>query len=279
MASGAAVAQTVRPCARPAPAAWRPGRGGRLVASIGYRARFPAPRRPVAARTRSARTPPAKVLVVDVGGTHVKVLASGRRTARKLPSGPDLTPRQMVRETLAAVEDWSFDAVSIGYPGPVRDERPTREPANLGDGWTRFDFARAFGKPVRMINDAAMQAIGSYEGGRMLFLGLGTGLGTAMIVDGTVVPLELAHLPYRDDGSFEQYVGEAGMQELGKRRWRKHVERVVGLLLDATVMDYVVLGGGNVRHLKALPAHARAGDNANAFRGGFRLWQASSTWR
>jgi polyphosphate glucokinase len=220
-----------------------------------------------------------KVLVVDVGGTNIKLLAAGRRTPRKVASGPDLTPRAMVRDALAAVEDWSFDAVSIGYPGPVRNDRPSKDPANLGGGWTRFDFQKAFGKPVRMINDAAMQAIGSYQGGRMLFLGLGTGLGATMIVDGTVVPLEIAHLPYRNGRSYEEYLGEAAMLKLGKHRWRRHVDRVVEMLLAATVMDYAMLGGGNVRHLKALPPHARRGSNANAFKGGFRLWQETATWR
>jgi len=220
-----------------------------------------------------------KTLVIDIGGSHVKLLSTGRRTPVKLPSGPDLTPRRMVRDVLAATADWGIDRVSIGYPGPVQDHRPAREPVNLGKGWTRFDFHKAFGVPVRMINDAAMQAIGSYEGGRMLFLGLGTGLGTTIILDGVVVPLELAHLPYRKDGSFEDYVGEAGLQAAGKRRWRKLVAEVTGMLLAATVTDYVVIGGGNARLLDPLPTHCRLGANANAFRGGFRLWQSSRTWR
>jgi polyphosphate glucokinase len=220
-----------------------------------------------------------KVLVIDVGGTNLKLLTTGRRTPRKVPSGPKFTPRLMVRDTLEMVAGWDFDAISIGYPGPVADNRPVGEPANLGKGWVRFDYEKAFGRPVRMMNDAAMQAIGSYEGGRMLFLGLGTGLGTTILLDGTVVPLELAHLPYRKDRSFEDYVGDAGMRALGKSRWRRHVARVVDLLLAATVTDYAVLGGGNVRHIKELPPRTRRGNNANAFRGGFRLWQESSTWR
>lgn len=220
-----------------------------------------------------------KTLVVDVGGTNVKLLASGRRAHRTIPSGPALTPRTMVGEALAAVEDWSFDTVTIGYPGPVRDHRPAKEPVNLGKGWLRFDYGKAFGRPVRMVNDAAMQALGSYQGGRMLFLGLGTGLGTSMVLDGTVVPMELAHLPYGEDGTFEDYVGDAGMRARGKARWRRHVSRVVELLRAATVTDYCVLGGGNVRHLATLPPHTRRGDNANAFRGGFRLWQEHTAWR
>lgn len=229
------------------------------------------------ATSRSRR--PVKTLVIDVGGTNLKLLASGRRAERKVPSGPDLTPRAMVRDVLAAVHDWSYDVVSIGYPGPVLDDRPVREPVHLGKGWVRFDYAKAFGCPVRIVNDAAMQAIGSYQGGRMLFLGLGTGLGTTMILDGSVIPLELAHLPYRHGRSFEEYVGDAAMRKHGKRRWRHHVERVVAMLLAATVTDYAVLGGGNVRLLDVLPPNARRGENANAFRGGFRIWQEKHTWR
>jgi len=221
---------------------------------------------------------PVKVLVVDVGGTNLKLLSTGRRTPRKVPSGDDLTPTRMVADTLAAVSDWSFDRVSIGFPGPVRDHRPIREPVNLGTGWVGFDYEQAFGYPVRMINDAAMQAIGSYRGGRMLFLGLGTGLGTTIIIDGTVVPLELAHLPYRHGRTYEDYLGDESLKQRGKARWRRHVDRVLGLLMAATVSDYAVLGGGNVRHLKTLPPNAHRGDNANAFRGGYRVWQESGTW-
>jgi polyphosphate glucokinase len=220
-----------------------------------------------------------KVLVIDVGGTNLKLLASGRRTHRQVPSGPRLTPRRMVRDVLAVVPDWEFDVVSIGYPGPVTDNHPAKEPVNLGKGWVRFDYEQAFGRPVRVINDAAMQAIGSYQGGRMLFLGLGTGLGTTAVLDGTVVPMELGHLPYRDGRTFEEFVGDAGLRELGKARWRRHVERVIEMLQAAMVTDYCMLGGGNVRHLETLPLRTRRGDNANAFRGGFRLWQESSTWR
>jgi len=213
-----------------------------------------------------------KILVVDVGGTHVKLLATGRRTPLKLPSGPHLGPREMVREVLDATRGWSYDRVAIGYPGPVARGRPLRDPHNLAPGWTRFDFRRAFGKPVRLVNDAAMQALGSYDGGRMLFLGLGTGLGTALVEDGVLLPLELAHLPYRNGKTFEDYLGLRGLRRLGPQKWQKHVHTVAGLLRAATVSDHVVLGGGNVKKLKRLPSHARRGDNRNAFRGGFRVW-------
>ena len=219
-----------------------------------------------------------KVLVVDIGGTHVKLLASGRRVARRIDSGPRLTPRQLGRGVLAETEGWSYDVVSIGYPGPCAANRPEKEPVHLGRGWVRFDFESAFGRPVRIVNDAAMQAIGSYAGGKMLFLGLGTGLGTTLLRSSVVVPLELAHLPYRDDGSFEDYVGEAGRRRLGNPGWRRHVGKVAELLIDATVADYAVLGGGNVHHLNQLPPRTRRGDNANAFRGGFRLWREETQW-
>lgn len=214
-----------------------------------------------------------RILVIDIGGSHVKCLLSGQRTPTKLPSGPDLTPARMVSEVLAATEGWRYDAVSIGYPGPVVNNRPSREPVNLGRGWVRYDYKKRFGKPVRVINDAAMQALGSYEGGRMLFMGLGTGLGTALVFDGTVIPLEIAHLPYKNGDTYEDYLGEAGMESLGKRRWRKHVDEVVAMFLAAVNADYVVIGGGNVRHLDKLPPNSRPGSNANAFKGGFRLWK------
>jgi polyphosphate glucokinase len=219
-----------------------------------------------------------KVLVIDIGGTNVKLLATGRRVVRKIPSGPGLTPGQLVKTVLPAVADWEYDVISIGYPGPVEDNRPLKEPVNLGKGWVRFDYEKAFGHPVRIVNDAAMQAIGSYQGKRMLFLGLGTGLGTTVVRNGVVIPLELAHLPYRKGATFEEYVGEAGYQRLGKAAWRRHVAEVVRLLMNATVSDYAVLGGGNVRHLSELPPRTRRGDNANAFRGGYRLWQERLTW-
>jgi predicted NBD/HSP70 family sugar kinase len=218
-----------------------------------------------------------KILVIDIGGTNVKLLASGQRTPIKVPSGPRLTPRQMVDEVLEATEGWHFDAVSIGYPGPVARNKPKQEPVNLGGGWTRFDFQRALGCPVRMINDAAMQALGSYAGRTMLFLGLGTGLGNTLVVNGVVVPLELAHLPYENGKTYEETIGEAGLKRLGKRKWRRHVNRIVGLLAAATNADYTVIGGGNVRVLAELPPNCRRGNNANAFRGGFRLWEDAAT--
>jgi polyphosphate glucokinase len=212
-----------------------------------------------------------RILAIDVGGTHVKVLATGRQQPVKIPSGPSMTARKMAAEVLKATAGWKYSAVSIGYPGPVVNHRPLSEPHNLGKGWVRFDYRKAFKHPVRIVNDAAMQALGSYEGGRMLFLGLGTGLGSALIVDGSLAPMELAHLPYRN-GEFEDYVGARGLERLGKKRWRRHVAEVTGLLKAALVTDYVVLGGGNAKLIKKLPPGARRGDNANAFRGGFRLW-------
>ena len=216
------------------------------------------------------------ILVIDVGGTHVKVIASGRRNRVKFVSGPKMTPRQMVAAVGAATAGWQYDAVSIGYPGPVLHDHPAREPHNLGGGWVGFDFRKAFGRPVKIINDAAMQALGSYEGGQMLFLGLGTGLGTALVSHhGSVIPLELAHLPYKDGGSYEDYTGLAGLERLGKKKWRKHVEIIVELLKAALLAEYVVLGGGNARLIEKLPPDTRLGDNANAFRGGYRLWRKS----
>lgn len=214
-----------------------------------------------------------KVLVVDVGGTHVKLLATGRRMPVKLPSGPDLTPRDMVRAVVDATADWTYDAVSIGYPGPVRNDKPTHEPKNLGTGWVGFNFAKAFKRPVHVVNDAAMQAFGSYEGGRMLFLGLGTGLGTALVWDGVVVPLEIAHLPYQKGLTYEEYLGVAAIKRLGKKKWLHHVHDVVGLFLAALNADYAVLGGGNARLVEDLPPATRLGSNLHAFRGGYRLWQ------
>jgi polyphosphate glucokinase len=212
------------------------------------------------------------VLVVDVGGTHVKILATGQKERRRFTSGPALTAEQMVRGVKQLAGDWKYDAVSIGYPGPVLHSRPVAEPHNLAPGWVRFDFGAAFGCPVKIINDAAMQALGSYKGGKMLFLGLGTGLGSAMILDGIVEPMELGHLPYKK-GTYEDYVGIRGLDGHGEKKWRHYVADVVALLIAALEPDDVVLGGGNVKKLKELPAGCRAGDNANAFRGGFRLWE------
>ena len=214
---------------------------------------------------------PGRILVVDVGGSHVKILATGQREPRKFVSGPDLTPRQMVAGVKQLARGWKYDVVAMGYPGPVRRGRPVADPHNLGRGWVRFDYRAAFGVPVRIINDAAMQAMGSYKGGRMLFLGLGTGLGSTLIADGVVLPLELGHLPYKK-GTFEDYVGQRGLDRRGKKKWRHHVVDAVARLTAALEPDDVVLGGGNVRKLKELPAGCRAGDNANAFVGGFRLW-------
>jgi glucose-6-phosphate isomerase len=212
-----------------------------------------------------------RVLVVDVGGTHVKVLATAQKAPREFPSGPTLTADQMVAGVKTAAAEWKYDAVSIGYPGPVLHGRPVVEPRHLGRGWVGFDYRAAFGRPVKVVNDAAMQALGSYEGGKMLFLGLGTGLGTTLIVDGIVEPMELGHLPYRD-GTFEQYVGLRGLEAHGLAQWRRDVEDVVGRLTAALQPEDTVLGGGNVHQLEKLPPGCRAGDNANAFLGGFRLW-------
>jgi polyphosphate glucokinase len=220
-----------------------------------------------------------KTLVIDVGGTHVKLLASGHKTRLQFDSGPHMTAKKMaatVKKTVAAA-GWKYDGVSIGYPGPVLHDRPVMEPHNLGKGWVGFNFRRAFGCPVKIINDAAMQAVGSYRGGRMLFLGLGTGLGTALIVDSVVEPMELAHLPFKKGRTYEDYAGIKGLERLGKKKWRKEVAEVVRLLKAATQADYVIIGGGNARLLKRLPPNTRLGDNDNAFRGGFRLWQNSKS--
>jgi hypothetical protein len=214
-----------------------------------------------------------KILVIDVGGTHVKVLATGHRQRVLIPSGPSMTPARMVAAVRAATAGWKYDAVSIGYPGPVVQGRPRREPYNLGPGWVGFGFQRAFGRrPVKLVNDAAMQALGSYTGKRMLFLGLGTGLGSALVLDGVLGPMELAHLPYKKGRTYEDCVGLAGLRRLGKKKWRRQVNEVVRLLRSAVQADYVVLGGGNARLLKQLPPGARRGNNADAFRGGYRLW-------
>ncbi|MFL5307045.1 MAG: ROK family protein [Polyangia bacterium] len=217
------------------------------------------------------------ILVVDVGGTHVKLLATGKTVKRQVDSGPRMTPRRMVAAVKTLVADWKFEAVSIGVPAPVVRGRIVAEPANLGAGWKAFDFAAAFGRPVKVINDAAMQALGSYRRGRMLFLGIGTGLGSALVIDGAVVPLELAHLPYRKGRSFEEYVGVHGLKRLGKKRWRNHVLTVVELLRSAILCDDLVLGGGNARFLKHLPPGARLGSNAHAFNGGYALWTARAS--
>ncbi|MEI7685153.1 MAG: ROK family protein [Planctomycetota bacterium] len=214
-----------------------------------------------------------KTLVIDVGGTHIKILATDQAEPRKFVSGLELTAPAMVAGVLENSRDWEFDRVSIGYPGPVVQGKILKEPQNLSPGWVGFDFEAALGKPVRLINDAAMQALGSYEGGRMLFLGLGTGLGSALIINKTIAPLELAHLPYKKKRTFEDYVGLRGLERLGKGKWQEAVEDVVARLRAALVVEHVVLGGGNVKKLTALPPNTSQGDNRNAFIGGFRLWE------
>jgi polyphosphate glucokinase len=212
------------------------------------------------------------VLAVDIGGSSVKILATGQKEPRKLPSGPKLTPKAMVADVKKLAKGWKYDAVSIGYPGMVIHGRPIAEPVNLGKGWVGFDYRVAFGKPVKLINDATMQALGSYKGGKMLFLGLGTGLGSTVIADGVVEPMELAHLPYKK-GTYEDYVGRRGLERRGKKKWRRDVEDIVAKLTAALEPDDVVLGGGNAKKVKELPPKCRRGNNANAFLGGFRLWE------
>jgi polyphosphate glucokinase len=222
------------------------------------------------------RKPQRRVLVIDVGGSHVKTRISGRRETNAFESGPTLTPGRMVTRVRRLIGDVKYDAVSIGYPGVVVHGKIVTEPHNLGRGWVGFDFRRAFGRPTLLMNDAAMQAIGSYEGGRMLYLGLGTGLGSALIVDGTVAPMELAHLPYKRGRSYEDYVGDRGRRRLGPKKWRRAVANVVEQLSQALETDYVVIGGGNARKLKKMPKNARLGNNDFAFLGGFRMWRPSS---
>jgi hypothetical protein len=217
-------------------------------------------------------TPRKNILVIDVGGTHVKVLATGQKEPIKIDSGPKMTAKKMVKQVREATKDWNYSAVSIGYPAPVVHGRPLSEPHNLGGGWVGFDFRKAFGHPVKIVNDAAMQALGIYHGGRMLFLGLGTGLGSAMIVDGILEPMEVAHLPYKKGRTYEDYLGLRGLERLGKKKWRKYVTKISEELKDALEAEYVVLGGGNSKLLKEPPAGCRLGDNASAFTGGFRLW-------
>lgn len=215
------------------------------------------------------------VLAVDVGGTHIKVMHSPHSEKREFASGAGMTPRAMIGGILKLTGDWSYDVVAIGYPGPVVHNRPLAEPFNLGKGWVGFDYAKAFKCPVRIVNDAAMQALGSYDGGRMLFLGLGTGLGSAMIVDGALQPMELAHLEYKHGKTFEDYLGLHGLKRRGLKKWRESVADVVDRLSTALQPDYVIIGGGNATKLKKLPPKTRLGDNENAFPGGFRLWEKS----
>ncbi|MCP9446655.1 MAG: ROK family protein [Nitrospira sp.] len=240
----------------------------------------PSPKPAIKPKEGSTKTNPlalpGKVLVIDIGGTNVKILASGETEPRKFRSGPTMTPQQLVRQIRHLVRDWTYDAIVLGYPGAVIDGRPAAEPKNLGGGWTTFDFQKAFGCAVKIINDAAMQAIGSYEGGRMLFLGLGTGLGSALITDGVLVPMELAHLQYKKGRTYEDYVGKRGLKRLGKKKWRRAVQDVMASLKQAFLADYVVVGGGNAKHLTKPPDWVRLGNNHHAFVGGFRLW--ASLW-
>ena len=224
-----------------------------------------------------------RILVLDVGGTHVKLLVTGGRPPMKqpilIPSGPAMTPEAMVRQVRAAVKNIPYDVVSIGYPGPVVHGRPLREPHNLGKGWVGFNFRKELGRPVKMINDAAMQALGSYKKGRLLFLGLGTGLGSAMIADGIVEPMELVHLPYKRGKTYEDYLGIRGLKRLGRKKWAREVAKVVLLLSAALEPQEIVLGGGNAKKLKKLPPGTRLGNNDNAFRGGFELWNKDTDHR
>jgi polyphosphate glucokinase len=217
-----------------------------------------------------------KILIIDIGGTNIKVASSDKPIPIKIPSGPTMTAEQMTKDILAATKGWAYDCISIGYPGPVLHDRPLAEPHNLAAGWVGFPYQKTFGKPLRFINDAAMQALGGYKGGRMLFLGIGTGLGSAMIFDGVVVPLELAHLPYRKGRTYEEYVGLAGLERRGVERWRKSVLDVIERLRAALVCDSVLLGGGNAKLMKNLPSHVILGANSNAIDGGIKLWQDMS---
>jgi polyphosphate glucokinase len=212
------------------------------------------------------------VLVIDIGGTNVKILATGQKEPRRFPSGPTMTPRQMVAGVKKLTGDWRYDVISVGYPGLVHQSRVAAEPYNLASGWIRFDFEAAFGRPLKLINDAAMQAWGSYQGGLMFFLGLGTGLGSALVFQNTIVPMELGHISYKN-GTYEDYLGARGLKRLGKSKWQKHVAYGVARLLETFHPDDVVLGGGNAKKLEKLPPGCRAGDNAHAFLGGFRLWE------
>lgn len=212
------------------------------------------------------------VLVIDVGGTHVKCLASAHTQARQFDSGAGLTPKKLVAGVQQLVGDWHFDCIAMGYPGVVRDGKILREPHNLGKGWRNFDFEAAFGCPVKLCNDAAMQALGAYRGGRMLFLGLGTGLGSALIVDGKIEAMELAHLRFAHGRTYEEFVGESALKRMGRKKWRQKVQQMLEGFRSAFLPDYIALGGGNARLLKKLPAKTHVGTNTDAFRGGFRLW-------
>lgn len=221
---------------------------------------------------------PLQILVLDVGGSHVRAAFSGRALRTRIVSGPKMTPGQMVRQLRARLRGHDYDLVAIGYPGVVTKGRIVRDPQNLGSGWVGFDFVHAFRRPVHVVNDAAMQALGSYRKGRMLFLGLGTGLGSAMVIEGKLQPMELAHLPYKKDRTFEEYVGETALERYGRKKWSKEVRKVVGVLSAALEPDEVVLGGGNARLIRKLPPRTRAGNNEHAILGGIRLWQDPTEW-
>jgi polyphosphate glucokinase len=226
--------------------------------------------------TPPPETDSPRILVVDVGGTHVKVLATGKKESREIDSGPSMNAKRMVQQVKRLVADWKYESISIGYPGPVVHGRPLRDPYNLAPGWVGFNFQKAFGCPVKVLNDAAMQALGSYQGGNMLFLGLGTGLGSALIVNGLLEPMELAHLPYRKR-TYEDYLGLRGLKRMGRKKWERHVGKAAEELRQALQAEYVVFGGGNAKRLKDLPPKCRLGDNRNAFKGGFRIWESEPT--
>jgi polyphosphate glucokinase len=233
---------------------------------------------PSAAAAADAPAPPASILAIDIGGTKVKILATGQTEPRKAPTGKGFTPAKLVETVRSLAHDWEYEAVTIGYPGLVAPHGPRSEPGNLGPGWVGFDFASAFSKPVKMVNDAAMQALGSYEGGRMLFLGLGTGLGSALVTGHVVVPLELGRLPFDGERTLGEVLGRRGLARVGKGEWRRAVHKAVLSLMSAFVADYIVIGGGNAKNVKELPPGSRRGHNLTAFRGGFRLWSAEDVW-
>jgi hypothetical protein len=233
---------------------------------------------PAPAEASAAKEAPKSILVIDIGGTKVKILASGQTEPRKAPSGKEFTPAKLVETVRELADGWEYDAITIGYPGLVGGHGPRSEPGNLGPGWVGFDFAAAFGMPVKMVNDAAMQALGSYEGGRMLFLGLGTGLGSALIAGSVIVPLELGQLPYDGERTLGEVLGRKGLEKAGKSDWRKAVTQALSCLMKAFVADYVVIGGGNAKVIKELPHGARRGHNLTAFRGGVRLWGIEDVW-
>jgi polyphosphate glucokinase len=238
----------------------------------------PAEKTPTQTPTRERSAAPTSILAIDIGGTKIKILATGQTEPRKAPSGKEFTPARLVETVRSLAHDWDYEAISIGLPALVGPQGPRSEPGNLGPGWVGFDFAAAFGKPVKMVNDAAMQALGSYEGGRMLFLGLGTGLGSTLITGHVIVPLELGRLLYDGRRTLGEVLGRRGLDRLGKGEWRKAVHKVVTTLMHAFVVDYVVIGGGNAKHIKEPPPGARRGHNLTAFRGGFRLWSVEDVW-